>query len=170
MDSDMVYMCKQVILFACLSVTMIFAREVPLSQVNANLQSNGDQVKNEDEQRSGIFSAFKSFKNLPPGMPSVLLVTALTWVCDSPSCQNKWIWDKTFVYSQSWVPSLNSSSSSSFSFILVSCSYHGSRSCFTTQIGWDEKFTMGIQMDRRLRLMLMTEGSDKVHLVCYWTQ
>ncbi|XP_026662481.2 sucrose transport protein SUT1-like [Phoenix dactylifera] len=68
------------ILLACLSVTMIVAREVPLSQVNAKLQSNGDLVKNEDEQGAGILAAFKSFKNLPPGMPSVLLVTALTWL------------------------------------------------------------------------------------------
>ncbi|XP_010917012.1 sucrose transport protein SUT3 isoform X2 [Elaeis guineensis] len=74
------FLIAVVVLLICLSVTIIVAREVPLCQVNANLQLNGDQVKNEDEQRSGIFSAFKSFKNLPPGMPSVLLVTSLTWL------------------------------------------------------------------------------------------
>lgn len=52
-------------------VTMIFAKEVPLDPAAAK-QSEGEP--------SGPLAVFKGMKNLPTGMPSVLIVTGLTWV------------------------------------------------------------------------------------------
>ncbi|GJM84503.1 hypothetical protein PR202_ga00180 [Eleusine coracana subsp. coracana] len=52
-------------------VTMIFAKEVPLDPAVAQ-QSDGEP--------SGPFAVFAGMKNLPPGMPQVLIVTGLTWL------------------------------------------------------------------------------------------
>jgi hypothetical protein len=70
----------QLFLAMALIITLIFAKEVPYKG-NQNLptKANG-QVEAEP---TGPLAVFKGFKNLPPGMPSVLLVTGLTWVCDS---------------------------------------------------------------------------------------
>ncbi|XP_072980669.1 sucrose transport protein SUT1-like [Typha angustifolia] len=74
------------VIFLALSVTvtMIFAKEVPLpaskSQLSTKVESNSEDVPNGDTGRTNLLTIFKSFKNLPPGMASVLLVTALTWL------------------------------------------------------------------------------------------
>lgn len=71
-----------------MTVTLTVAEEVPLvnpakrSLVDKDLMSKGENLPNEDAQRVGFLDIFKAIKNLPPGMPSVLLVTALTWVCE----------------------------------------------------------------------------------------
>ncbi|NP_001141577.1 Sucrose transport protein SUT3-like [Zea mays] len=54
-------------------VTMIFAREVPLDPAAAAKQD-------EAGESSGPFAVFKGMKNMPPGMPQVLIVTGLTWL------------------------------------------------------------------------------------------
>ncbi|CAD6205101.1 unnamed protein product [Miscanthus lutarioriparius] len=53
-------------------VTMIFANEVPLDPAAAKQGAEGEP--------SGPFAVFKGMKNLPPGMPQVLIVTGLTWL------------------------------------------------------------------------------------------
>jgi len=66
-----------VFLIFCLTITLIFAKEVPYKG-NQNLptKANGEV----EAEATGPLAVFKGFKNLPPGMPSVLLVTGLTWV------------------------------------------------------------------------------------------
>lgn len=60
-----------IFLLLCLTVTMVVAKEIPLSKTSG---------KGEEEQKTGFLDIFKSIRNLPPGMPSVLLVTCLTWL------------------------------------------------------------------------------------------
>jgi hypothetical protein len=69
---------QQVFLVLCLTVTLIFAKEVPY-RANENLPTTkaGGEVETEP---TGPLAVLKGFKDLPPGMPSVLLVTAITWV------------------------------------------------------------------------------------------
>jgi hypothetical protein len=72
--------CFQLFLTFALAVTLIFAKEVPYKgPQNLPTKANG-QVEAEP---TGPLALIKGFKNLPPGMPSVLLVTGLTWVCNS---------------------------------------------------------------------------------------
>lgn len=54
------------------AVTMVFAREVALDPVAAAKRNEGEA--------SGPLAVFKGMKNLPIGMPSVLIVTGLTWL------------------------------------------------------------------------------------------
>ncbi|KAG6477228.1 sucrose transport protein SUT1-like [Zingiber officinale] len=63
------FLVAMVFILFCLSVTMVFAKEVPLTK-----------SKKKDEESEKFMDIFKTFKNLPPGMPSVLLVTSLTWL------------------------------------------------------------------------------------------
>ncbi|RWW17107.1 hypothetical protein GW17_00018979 [Ensete ventricosum] len=76
----------QIFLAICLTVTLIFAKEVPLRapaqdpQALARVDSKGEPMPSEGEERTSFLAVFKAFKNLPPGMPSVLIVTALTWL------------------------------------------------------------------------------------------
>ena len=65
-------------LVICLAVTLIFAKEVPY-RGNENLptKANGEV----EAKPTGPLAVLKGFKNLPPRMPFVLLVTGLTWVC-----------------------------------------------------------------------------------------
>ncbi|RWW87333.1 hypothetical protein BHE74_00003839 [Ensete ventricosum] len=73
----------RVFLLICLVVTLIVAKEVPLgdpAQSGAKLDSKGGQAHSQNEDRVSFIDIFKAFKNLPPGMPSVLLVTSLTWL------------------------------------------------------------------------------------------
>lgn len=81
--------CFQIFLLTSVAVTVIFANEVPLSEIEAAAKetaldtSESTVIEIESpkkEENSGIFSFFRSLKNLPPGMFSVLLVTCLTWV------------------------------------------------------------------------------------------
>ncbi|OAY80848.1 Sucrose transport protein SUT1 [Ananas comosus] len=65
-----------ILLIFSMSVTMIFAREVPLPPRNSGKADEEDG----DGERMNFFAVFKAFKNLPPGMVSVLLVTGLTWL------------------------------------------------------------------------------------------
>ncbi|OAY80852.1 Sucrose transport protein SUT1, partial [Ananas comosus] len=65
-----------ILLIFSLSVTMIFAREAPLPPRNSGKADEEDG----DEERMNFFTMFKAFKNLPPGMVSVLFVTGLTWL------------------------------------------------------------------------------------------
>ena len=53
-------------------VTMIFGNEEPLDPAAAK--------QGEEGEPSGPFAVFKGMKNLPPGMPQVLIVTGLTWL------------------------------------------------------------------------------------------
>ncbi|KAF0921262.1 hypothetical protein E2562_003071 [Oryza meyeriana var. granulata] len=54
------------------AVTMVFAREVALDAAAAK--------RSEEGGASGPLAVFKGMKNLPVGMPSVLVVTGLTWL------------------------------------------------------------------------------------------
>ncbi|CAL9190211.1 unnamed protein product [Musa hybrid cultivar] len=73
-------------LIISLTVTLIFAKEVPLSgpapdpQAPARVDSKEELMPSEGEPSASFLAVFKAFKNLPPGMPSVLLVTSLTWL------------------------------------------------------------------------------------------
>ncbi|XP_074567525.1 sucrose transport protein SUT1-like [Curcuma longa] len=64
------FLIAVVFLLICLTVTLIFANEVPLRDSHLTNQ----------QQSTGFLYIFRSFKNLPPGMPSVLIVTSLTWL------------------------------------------------------------------------------------------
>ncbi|KAH0433329.1 hypothetical protein IEQ34_027056 [Dendrobium chrysotoxum] len=64
-----------VFLLICLTVTLLTAKEVPLYELDPAEAAQGS---------SGIFSVFKTLKSLPTGMPSVLLVTSLTWLAWFP--------------------------------------------------------------------------------------
>ncbi|KAG0482878.1 hypothetical protein HPP92_010962 [Vanilla planifolia] len=66
------FLVAVVFLLCCVTVTMIVAKEEPLQSVKGSNEAA--------EQRVGIMDIFRSIKNLPPGMPSVLLVTSLTWL------------------------------------------------------------------------------------------
>uniref|UniRef100_A0A453IVX0 Sucrose transport protein SUC3 n=1 Tax=Aegilops tauschii subsp. strangulata TaxID=200361 RepID=A0A453IVX0_AEGTS len=61
----------------CLVITVIFAKEIPYKAIAPLPTKANGQVEVEP---TGPLAVFKGFKNLPPGMPSVLLVTGLTWV------------------------------------------------------------------------------------------
>lgn len=77
-NTDTFYVFQQVFLVMCLTITLFFAKEVPY-RGNQNLptKANGEV----ETEPSGPLAVLKGFKNLPTGMPSVLLVTGLTWVC-----------------------------------------------------------------------------------------
>ena len=60
------------LLLFCLSVSLFFAKEIPLE--------GKARMANANEQKSGVMELVKSFRHLPPGMPPVLIVTFLTWV------------------------------------------------------------------------------------------
>uniref|UniRef100_A0A0E0M7H4 Sucrose transporter n=1 Tax=Oryza punctata TaxID=4537 RepID=A0A0E0M7H4_ORYPU len=62
---------KSVFLGLSTAVTMVFAREVALDPVAA---------KRNEGEASGPLAVFKGMKHLPVGMPSVLIVTGLTWL------------------------------------------------------------------------------------------
>lgn len=61
----------------CLVVTLIFAKEVPYKRIAPLPTKANGQVEVEP---SGPLAVFQGFRNLPSGMPSVLLVTGLTWL------------------------------------------------------------------------------------------
>ncbi|XP_020258698.1 sucrose transport protein SUT1-like [Asparagus officinalis] len=65
------FLVAVVFLLLSMLVTLIVAKEVPLSSIPG---------KGEEEHRAEFLDIFRSIKNLPPGMPSVLLITGLTWV------------------------------------------------------------------------------------------
>jgi hypothetical protein len=71
--------CYQLFLCMCLVVTLIFAKEVPYKRIAPLPTKANGQVEVEP---SGPLAVFQGFRNLPSGMPSVLLVTGLTWVCN----------------------------------------------------------------------------------------
>jgi len=64
-------MAKQIFLLLCLVVTLVVAQEVPLTS-----------TPGKGEEQLHFLDIFKSLKNLPPGMPQVLIITGLTWVCN----------------------------------------------------------------------------------------
>ncbi|XP_020586657.1 sucrose transport protein SUT1-like [Phalaenopsis equestris] len=66
------FLVAVVFLIICVMVTFVVAKEVPLPSVKGSTEAEDDRV--------GIMDIFKSIKNLPQGMPSVLLVTSLTWL------------------------------------------------------------------------------------------
>ncbi|KAH0451252.1 hypothetical protein IEQ34_018551 [Dendrobium chrysotoxum] len=66
------FLIAVVFLIFCVMVTFVVAKEVPLPSIKGSIEAAEDRV--------GIMDIFKSIKNLPPGMPSVLLVTSLTWL------------------------------------------------------------------------------------------
>lgn len=66
------FLVAVVFLLVSVMVTFVVAREVPLSSPKGSIETAENKV--------GIMEIFKSIKNLPPGMPSVLLVTSLTWL------------------------------------------------------------------------------------------
>jgi solute carrier family 45 protein 1/2/4 len=77
--------CFQLFLTLCLVITLIFAKEVPYKRIAPLPSKANGQVEVEP---SGPLAVFQGFRNLPSGMPSVLLVTGLTWVCKKkkPPC------------------------------------------------------------------------------------
>lgn len=70
------FLVAVIVLSFCLVVTLIFAKEVLYKGNGLPTKANG-QVESES---TGPLAVFKGFKNLPAGMPSVLLVTGLTWL------------------------------------------------------------------------------------------
>ncbi|KAJ4796488.1 Sucrose transport protein [Rhynchospora pubera] len=83
------FFIAMVLLLISLTVTVIFANEVPLSEIEAEARETGESTLTEidspkKEESGGIFNFFQSFKKLPPGMLSVLLVTCLTWLAWFP--------------------------------------------------------------------------------------
>ncbi|XP_042374626.1 sucrose transport protein SUT1-like [Zingiber officinale] len=66
------FLVAVVLLFITLTATLFIAKEVCLCDLNKSASV--------DQQKTSFFDVFRAFKNLPPGMPSVLLVTALTWL------------------------------------------------------------------------------------------
>ncbi|KAH7656309.1 Sucrose/H+ symporter plant protein [Dioscorea alata] len=74
-----------VFLIFCSSISLLFAKEVPLEGKTRMATAN--------EQRSGIIKLLKSLKHLPPGMPSVLIVTSLSWLS----------WFPFFLYNNDWM-------------------------------------------------------------------
>ncbi|WOL00635.1 sucrose transport protein SUT1 isoform X2 [Canna indica] len=71
------FLVAVVILLLCLTVSLIVAKEIPLSDIEG-------EDKKKETACGVIFEFFKAFKNLPPGMKSVLLVTALSWLAWFP--------------------------------------------------------------------------------------
>ncbi|KAK8948283.1 Sucrose transport protein SUT1 [Platanthera guangdongensis] len=69
------FMIAVVFLSLCLTVTLLCAKEMSLSELNPSGSWQED---------SGFFSVLKAFKRLPAGMPSVLIVTSLTWLAWFP--------------------------------------------------------------------------------------
>ncbi|KAG6497682.1 hypothetical protein ZIOFF_045586 [Zingiber officinale] len=59
------FLIAVVFLLMCLTVTLMLANEVPLR----------DSHLTKEQQSTGFFNIFRSFKNLPPGMPSVLILS-----------------------------------------------------------------------------------------------
>ncbi|KAJ3673787.1 hypothetical protein LUZ60_005779 [Juncus effusus] len=81
------FLIAVIVLLGCMVVTMIFANEVPLTDETAAISDPNSSPKQEIEivdsnskSESGFKSIITSFKNLPPGMHSVLLITGLTWL------------------------------------------------------------------------------------------
>ncbi|KAG6513046.1 hypothetical protein ZIOFF_023353 [Zingiber officinale] len=66
------FLVAEVLLFISLTVTLFLAKEIRLCDLN--------KFVSVDQQKTSFFDVFSAFKNLPPGMRSVLLVTALTWL------------------------------------------------------------------------------------------
>ncbi|KAG6469550.1 hypothetical protein ZIOFF_070479 [Zingiber officinale] len=66
------FLVAVVLLFISLTVTLFLAKEVRLCDLN--------RFVSVDQQNTNFFDVLRAFKNLPPGMHSVLLVTALTWL------------------------------------------------------------------------------------------
>ncbi|XP_020257326.1 sucrose transport protein SUT1-like [Asparagus officinalis] len=64
------FLAAVIFLLISMTVTIILAKEVPLRSTPG---------KGED-QAAKFLDIFKSMKNLPPGMPTVLLITSLTWL------------------------------------------------------------------------------------------
>ncbi|XP_020257324.1 sucrose transport protein SUT1-like isoform X2 [Asparagus officinalis] len=65
------FLVAVVFLLLSMLVTLIVAKEVPLCSIPG---------KGEEEHRAEFLDIFRSIKNLPPGMPSVLFITGLTWL------------------------------------------------------------------------------------------
>lgn len=78
LDPSFLHLCFQLFLSFCLAITLVFAKEVPYKAIAPLPTKANGQVEVEP---TGPLAVFKGFKNLPAGMPSVLLVTGLTWVC-----------------------------------------------------------------------------------------
>ncbi|KAF3326387.1 sucrose transport protein SUT1 isoform X2 [Carex littledalei] len=83
------FLIAMILLLTSVAVTVIFANEVPLSEIEAAaketaLDTSGSTVIETEspkkEENGGILNFFRSLKDLPPGMLSVLLVTCLTWL------------------------------------------------------------------------------------------
>ncbi|KAJ0988340.1 hypothetical protein J5N97_006696 [Dioscorea zingiberensis] len=66
-------------LLLCMTVTLICAKEVTLIEPKKCIEL-GDNRSKDSEEKVGPLFIIKAAKNLPPGMPSVLLVTGLTWL------------------------------------------------------------------------------------------
>ncbi|XP_040377942.1 sucrose transport protein SUT1 [Oryza brachyantha] len=71
------FLVAVVFLSLCLVVTLVFAREVPFKG-NAALPTKSNEPA--EAEPTGPLAILKGFKNLPTGMPSVLIVTGLTWL------------------------------------------------------------------------------------------
>ncbi|KAK8934463.1 Sucrose transport protein SUT1 [Platanthera zijinensis] len=69
------FLIAVVFLSLCLTVTLLCAKEISLSELNPSGSWQED---------SGFFSVLKAFRRLPAGMPSVLIVTSLTWLAWFP--------------------------------------------------------------------------------------
>ncbi|KAG0482854.1 hypothetical protein HPP92_010938 [Vanilla planifolia] len=68
------FLIAVVFLAICMTVTLIVAKEVPLSDLDEEISNQG----------TGLLAIFKAVKTLPKGMPSLLLVTSLTWLAWFP--------------------------------------------------------------------------------------
>ncbi|KAF2937526.1 hypothetical protein DAI22_03g056000 [Oryza sativa Japonica Group] len=71
------FLVAVIFLSLCLVITLIFAKEVPFKG-NAALPTKSNEPA--EPEGTGPLAVLKGFRNLPTGMPSVLIVTGLTWL------------------------------------------------------------------------------------------
>lgn len=69
------FLSSVVFLSLCLTVTLICAKEISFFEMYHTCS---------EPENSGFFSVLKAFKRLPAGMPSVVIVTSLTWLAWFP--------------------------------------------------------------------------------------
>jgi hypothetical protein len=120
---------------------------VGLNNVSANNNTEEFTNVNSNTENGGVFNdgpgavlvnILTRMRHLPPGMHSVLLVMALTWVR----------YQITYIHAYRLLADgLFYSRLMIYPCFILPCSCHGFPFSFLTLTGWDAKFTMGIQME-----------------------
>jgi hypothetical protein len=125
---------------------------VGLNNVSANNNTEEFTNVNSNTENGGVFNdgpgavlvnILTRMRHLPPGMHSVLLVMALTWV----RYQITYIHAYRLLADGLFSIFYSSSRLMIYPCFILPCSCHGFPFSFLTLTGWDAKFTMGIQME-----------------------